>query len=106
MVHIWVYITICSHIYKYLDAYTTLKHIYTSYLIFMHVNLYLNAFIYTDICVYRRIFTCIWSHPTSVLIWSRLLTGITLDLHCAGARDMIVYVQGIWFCGSTSYYTA
>ena len=35
--------------------------------IYWHVYLYLNASIYADICVYRCILACIWSHPISLL---------------------------------------
>ena len=41
-----VYMAISSHIYRYLDAYNTLKHIYTSCCIFMQGYLWLNACIY------------------------------------------------------------
>ena len=75
MVHMWVYMTICSHIYRYLDAYNTCKHIYiyiyiyiyASCCIFLHGYLYLNAYIYADICVYRGILACIWLYSTSLL---------------------------------------
>ena len=66
IVHIWVYMPIWSHKYIHLHAYTSCKHIYASHCIYWHIYLYLIAYIYVDICVYRCILACIWSHPISL----------------------------------------
>ena len=47
---------------------------YTSYCIYWHIYLYLNASIYADIYVYRCILACIWSRSTSLLPPGRRLT--------------------------------
>ena len=39
-----------------------------------------------------------------VVMWSKLLIGITLDLCCTDVMDVIVCAQGIQFGGNTVYY--
>ena len=52
---------ICSHIYIYLNIYTSLKHKNALYFTCIYVYLCLYASIYVYLCICRCILACIWS---------------------------------------------
>ena len=96
MVHIWVYMAICSHIHMHLHAYTSLKQIYTLYCTCKNIYLYLNTSIYIDLCLYRCILACIWSYPTSTKL-KKVVKHCTQAFFCMVLMFYAILRGPSWF---------